>query len=291
MRELAWSLALSAAMAQKRKITDFVSPPIPTSFAPSATSEPVAPPPSKRCSHRQSFDPKWQEEFPWVVYTPDGEDGPSMLCRLCRKHNEASKRMVWISVPSRLFRKDKLRQHERSQSHEDALRAESVAAAAQRSGGIAASMEQQISLQRQAVKGALRCMYWLLKEEVAHHTKFTSLLELVKSMGCSYLSELEVGQNTRYTSHRMVDEFNVVLSDCVEQQLLSKVRASPAIGILCDESTDSGNIKQPVVFVRYLFKDKPYTSFLQIIDMEDGKASTVSQSLLSILRGSGIPVT
>ena len=140
-------------------------------------------------------------------------------------------------------------------------------------------------------EGAFRCIYWLVKEELADHTKFTSLLEPVKSLGCLYLSELEVGQNARYTSHRMIDEFVAVLSDCVERELLSKVRASPSVGILCDESTDSANIKQLVVFVRYIFKGKPYTSFLEMVDLGNGKASTITQSLLSVLRRCEIPIT
>ena len=41
-------------------------------------------------------------------------------------------------------------------------------------------------MQRQAVISALKCLYWLAKEEVAHHTKFGSLLELAKSIGCPY---------------------------------------------------------------------------------------------------------
>ena len=106
-----------------------------------------------------------------------------MLCSQCRKHSETSKRMVWISIPCRLVRKDKLREHERSQCHQDAVRAESIAVAAKRSGGIAASMEQQVSLQRQAVRGAFRCMYWLVKEELAHHTKFTLLAGASKIIG------------------------------------------------------------------------------------------------------------
>ena len=65
------------------------------------------------------------------------------------------------------------------------------------------------------------------------------------------------------TPHIVIDELVVVLSDCVEQDLPSKVRASPFVGILCDESTDSANIKQFVVLVRYVFKGKPYTSFLR----------------------------
>ena len=81
------------------------------------------------------------------------------------------------------------------------------------------------------------------------------------------------------------------MSDCVERELLSKVRASPSVGILCDESTDSANIKQLVVFARYVFKGKPYTSFLQMVDIDDGKASTITKSLLSVLRRCEIPVT
>ena len=72
-----------------------------------------------------------------------------MLCRLCRKHNDASKRMVWLTIPCKLLRKDKLRDHERSRCHADAVQAEAIAAAAKRSGGIAACLEEQVSLPRQ----------------------------------------------------------------------------------------------------------------------------------------------
>ena len=66
-------------------------------------------PPHKRSSHRGTFDPKWA----WVVHVPaDRDDGPYMLCRLCRKHNEASKRMVWLTIPFKLLRKDKLCDHD-----------------------------------------------------------------------------------------------------------------------------------------------------------------------------------
>ena len=79
-------------------------------------------PPPKRSSHCATFDSKWTDEFPWVVHVPaDRENGPSMLCRLCRKHNEVSKRMVWLTIPCKLLRKDKLRDHERSRCHHAAL--------------------------------------------------------------------------------------------------------------------------------------------------------------------------
>ena len=76
----------------------------------------------------------------------------------------------------------------------------------------------------------MRSLFWLAKEETAHHTKFSSLLKLGKSLGCSYLSELEVGKNTKYTFHRMIDEFFVIISGCVEK--VCKVSANPVVGIL-----------------------------------------------------------
>ena len=97
----------------------------------------------KQSSHRETFDPKWNDEFPWVIYlSPDQDNGPSMLCRLCHKYNESSKRMVWLTIPCKLLRKDKLREHERSRCHADAVQVEAtctcIATAAKRSGGIAA---------------------------------------------------------------------------------------------------------------------------------------------------------
>ena len=78
--------------------------------------------------------------------------------------------------------------HETSQCHKDAVLAESKAAAAQISGGIQTALDQQVSMKLKAVIGALKCLYWLAKEETDHHTKFGSLLHLAKSLGCSYLS-------------------------------------------------------------------------------------------------------
>ena len=101
-------------MAQKRslsKITDF----IPGSSRKEREEGDVdcVPPPTKRSCHHGTLDRNGTDEFPWVVYVPaDREDGPSMLCWLCRKHNDASKRMVWLTIPCKLLRKDKLCDHD-----------------------------------------------------------------------------------------------------------------------------------------------------------------------------------
>ncbi len=48
----------------------------------------------------------------------------------------------------------------------------------------------------------------------------------------------------------MIDEFLTVLSSCVEDAILNEVHNSSTVSILCDESTDVGNLKQMVIFVK-----------------------------------------
>ena len=55
-------------------------------------------------------------------------------------------------------------------------------------------------------------MYWLAKEKIAHHIKFSSLVQLAKSLGSFYYSEIEVAQTTNYSSVHMIDEFVTILS-------------------------------------------------------------------------------
>ena len=99
---------------------------------------------------------------------------------------------------------------------------ESHASAAKVTGGIQASLQEQVTTRRMAVISALKCLYWLIKQEIAHHTTFSSLLQLAKSVDCPYLGELEVS-GANYTSHFMIDDFLNILSDCVESDVLSKV--------------------------------------------------------------------
>ena len=104
-----------------------------------------------------------------------------------------------------------------------------------------------MSLKHKAITGLMKCLYWLAKEETAHHTKFKSLVSLGKVLSRSYLSELEIAKNVTYSSHRIIDEFFDVLSTCVENDILSQIRDSPVVGLLSDESTDASNLKQLVI--------------------------------------------
>ena len=73
--------------------------------------------------------------------------------------------------------------------------------------------------------------------------------------------------------------------------MLGDVHKSPCVGILCDESTDVANIKQLVVFVKYLVKGLPKTRFLTVASLTDGKAETIEQKLLEVCQACKISLS
>ena len=133
-------------------------------------------------------------------------------------------------------------------------------------------------------------MHWLAKEEIAHTTKFESLISLAINIGAKELKALSKGANAKYTSERTMHEIIEVLSATVEEEILQDIRASPLISILCDESTDIAIVKQLVVYVRYIKNGKTVTRFLKIQDLFDGTAVTIETALLEILSKLQIPL-
>ena len=112
-----------------------------------------------------------------------------------------------------------------------------------RGGGIRQAFSQQVVVQRKALIGALKMVYWLAKEEVAHTTKFVSLMQLSINLGADYLRELHVGRNACYTSEQIIGELLQCLSQVIEEAVLSSMRGSTFYALMTDESTDIAVLK------------------------------------------------
>ncbi|XP_077863345.1 zinc finger protein 862-like [Saccoglossus kowalevskii] len=140
----------------------------------------------------------------------------------------------------------------------------------------------QVNLQKLAVEGAMKCIYWLAKNEVAHTTKYVSLLDFVKSMGCTYLEHLDQGGNANYTSERIVQEFLLSISGVITNKIYSDIQKSPVFGTLMDETTDIAIMKQLITYTRYITVTgntcEVKTSFTNIDNLVDGKADTIMKS-------------
>ena len=155
-------------------------------------------------------------------------------------------------------------------------------------GGIEKSFSDQIYLEMKAVIGCLKCIYWLCKNEIAHTTTYPNLLQLAEELGCEYFKSLRVGHNATYTSRQVIDEFLGIMNDMIQESVLQSFRDSTYFSLMVDESTDISILKQLVLYGRAVVKGKLKSCFLKIVNLEDGKALTITNAITSYLETAGL---
>ena len=188
---------------------------------------------------KTGIDPNWAADFPWMVAC---DDGVGMLCSLCRKHNHRPKkvlvgRAIWVDLPCKNFTRQSLVGHGRSACHTLVITMDADLASSLRDGGIEMALDRVVSAERKVFIGALKCMYFLAKREIAHMNNFVPILELGKSLGATYLKDISAG-NAQYTSERFVQEVIQALGETISSPILSSVRQSPFFSVCIDETTD-----------------------------------------------------
>ena len=198
---------------------------------------------------------------------------------------------TWTSKPCACIRRDIIDRHSKSVMHREAVEKEALLKQSMRDGGIARAFEKLVTAQRNAVVGAMKIIYWLAKEEVAHTTKYESLLDLAISLGCDYLKELNVADNATYRSRQIVGEFLQTISLEIEKDTLQKFGSSTYFLLMTDESTDISVLKQLVLVARYILPTGDVaTSFVAIEDLTDGKAETIETAIIDITNKKSVEV-
>ena len=178
--------------------------------------------------------------------------------------------------------------------HREALEQERACQVVKVRGGIKEVMQEQVVLQRETVIGAMKCLYWLCKQEIAHTTNYMyePLLSLAMNLGCTYLSALKVGGNAHYTSERIVQELVQLLAQQIEDAQLKAVNCSMFYGLMIDESTDISVTKQLVLYGRYVSETgEPCSTFLRIVDLVDGTAEHIEDAIRAYVADKGLALS
>lgn len=249
------------------------------------------------CSkHLIGYDRNWEDKFTWLeAVTNEDIKAVGMLCTLCRKHkteNKYNHSKVWNETPCVCISKDSISHHLKSEMHVKAVQLESIYKATDKNGGIEQAFQGQVSLQYAAVKGAMQCLYWLVKSEIPHTTHYNSLIETMKVIGCDVFKHLHCGENAKYTSQRIIQEFLKVMGDHLRERQLTELCHSDHYSVMIDESIDIGVIKELVIYTRYLsaFGDVK-NAFLTIMELTNGTADVIEESLVSFLNKSSISLS
>ena len=96
-----------------------------------------------------------------------------MQGKLCRKFdtkNRQNQAKVWNTEPCTTLRKDVLARHEASAMHKEAVEQARACQIVKACEEIRETVQGQVALQKSAVIGAMKCLYWLCKQEIAHTT-------------------------------------------------------------------------------------------------------------------------
>ncbi|XP_034085010.1 uncharacterized protein LOC117554649 isoform X7 [Gymnodraco acuticeps] len=223
----------------------------------------------------------------WLYLTQHG-----MFCRMCRQHKPPVKKgplkRAFIEVGILVFRKDYIERHISSEPHQYSVKHQVSLASGY---SVMQAFEPTVIMEHEAVIGGFKCLYWLVKNEMAHHTNYPKLLSLAQLLGCDYFEKLKVDQRNNYQSHRIVDEMLEILAQIVELPILQEIRSSQAISLEVDETTDVSISRQLDLHVRHLDKEGcVFNHFLDLVTLEDGKADSVVAAIKSVLQKKELPV-
>ena len=154
--------------------------------------------------------------------------------------------------------------------------------------------QEQIRRNQEAIMGAMRTLYFLVKHALPHTTLYGPLLDFCTLQGCDYLSNLHIAGNAHYRNQRIVQEFLAEL-DAQISTILEQLQTSPYIALMADETTDISVSKELILYGRYVIPTATpekcvWSVFLHITELEDGKAGTITKAILEFLATLNIPI-
>nr|KAG5687561.1 hypothetical protein BaRGS_022865 [Batillaria attramentaria] len=91
-----------------------------------------------------------------------------------------------------------------------------------------------------------------------------------------------------YKGHETVPAMQKALSEVCRDQIFSRIKESPFIGLMLDESLDVAVNKKLVIFCRISCHGEAKIEFAANVTARDGKAATIMAAILSFLRTNGI---
>ena len=172
--------------------------------------------------------------------------------------------LIWTSKPCITVTLESISKHAKSDAHKEAEQLEAQRILSGNGQGLVQAVAAQASMEKTALIGAFRSLYWLASEEIPHTTKYSSLLGYAKRMGCSYLNHLQKGGNANYESQGTLQEMLHIIAEQIAAPILQDICNSHYHSILIDETTDIAVIKQMTILARYITENNQVSDFLII---------------------------
>jgi len=248
-------------------------------------------------AHAGKFLSKWKTNRPWLEHDAKAN---LLTCADCKLAKFASN--FTSGCPS--VRVDVIKQHEETDLHvkavaaADALRKQAEAAKASSAAADTAKAKATIdglfnSLNQEAIEimtKRLKIVYHLCKQG-RPLSDFQAQMELQEELKTPLINlNAAFPGNVTYDSSVFVNEATSAIAEWVWQQTLAKLTSSTFLGVMIDESTDTANLSELIVYLTGVTAGKPFVAFGDLLPIKDQTALTVAKRLLKWLHESGADI-
>jgi hypothetical protein len=248
------------------------------------------------------FREVWKKDRDWLQHDAKAN---RLWCSLCKAAGASNNFTNFGGTTS--VRKDAVTDHEKSNSHTQAVKAlrdagkstSSLSASASSSSSAATIKQPSAQLYLEKLNAdALQTMFKRLQivYDLANRNRplsdFKSQVELTQFLGAPGLQlNSAFPENVKYDSETFVNEALSAIAEYLWQQQLKLFAQSPTLSLMFDESTDVANVSELILFVSGEANGEAFTTFADIIPLQRGDAAHISSELLTWLNQSGIDIS
>ncbi|XP_069107881.1 uncharacterized protein C17orf113-like [Argopecten irradians] len=231
------------------------------------------------------FQQKWLLEFEWLKK----DDSRGMFCEVCTgmAHCKTSP----FSVGSKNFQRSALVRHQMSKDHIISMQAK------RQQNYMDAAKTCVKKKYLPILEAQLKTALFLAKENIANR-KFLSLIDLQISNGSTVFQKASsAGQSSAttsmssrgiYTNHQAPADMQKALADVLREMTIVRVKESPFVGIMVDESMDIATDKKLIMFCKIVYGGQIKIEFCANVTVPDGKADTIYNSIVNWMNSVGI---
>ena len=126
-----------------------------------------------------------------------------------------------------------------------------------------------------AVEAAMKCLNFLIQNNISHTTVFRPLIEFcIDELKSPVLAPLKKSKDAvaSYTSYETVNEFISSMAETQRGSIIDSISNSPYFSLMADETTDKSNRKHLAISARYIKDGNPVVSFVKDIEIPNGSA-------------------
>ncbi|KAK3107310.1 hypothetical protein FSP39_011602 [Pinctada imbricata] len=226
------------------------------------------------------FQQKWISIYgSWLHYDVDKN---VMWCSICRDIKSKS----IMSEGTSNFKTTTLQRHVESADHRSALMLP------KEREGLDRAVQNADSKEENAIKRCMKVVYWLAKECIPL-SKYASLMELLIELEVPNLEHLKVGERVNYQSYNTATDMLKCMSNVINKDLDQRIKQSPVLTILTDESTDIATNHKLCVMARIINTTTmvPYTAFLSNVHISSATGEGIFNSIKDHLSSRGVTIS